>query len=94
MTTEDVKPPEENNQNQEEKPAENSPSKKSLDIQRSLMEIDMERKERDAQQRFGYFSVPYPSTVGDQAYSQKQEYHHKIVDRKVITENPDIFPPP
>ena len=55
MTTEEVKPPEENNQNQEEKPAENSPSKKSLDIQRSLMEIDMERKERDAQQRFGIF---------------------------------------
>ena len=91
MTTEEVKPPEENNQNQEEKPAENSPSKKSLDIQRSLMEIDMERKERDAQQRFGYFSVPYPSTVGDQAYSQNQEYHHKIVDRKVITENRGIY---
>ena len=72
--------------------AENaSPSKKEMDIQRSLMEIDNERKEKDEQQRFGYFSVPYPSTIGDQAYSQKQEYHHKVVDRKVITENRGIY---
>ena len=72
--------------------AENaSPSKKEMDIQRSLMEIDNERKEKDEQQRFGYFSVPYPSTIGDQAYSQKQEYHHKVVDRKVITENKGIY---
>ena len=72
--------------------AENaSPSKKEMDIQRSLMEIDNERKEKDEQQRFGYFSVPYPSTIGDQAYSQKQEYHHKVVDRIVITENRGIY---
>ena len=72
--------------------AENaSPSKKEMDIQRSLMEIDNERKEKDEQQRFGYFAVPYPSTIGDQAYSQKQEYHHKVVDRKVITENRGIY---
>ncbi len=70
--------------------AENaSPSKKEMDIQRSLMEIDNERKEKDEQQRFGYFSVPYPSTIGDQAYSQKQEYHHKVVDRKVISSMPE-----
>ena len=90
MTTEEVKTPEQN-QNSEEKPQEKSPTKKELDIKRSLEEIDMERRERDAQQRFGYFSVPYPQTIGDQAYSQKQEYHHKIVDRKVITENRGIY---
>ena len=88
MTTEEVKSPEGETP---ENPPDNSPSKKALDIQRSLMEIDLERKERDEQQRFGYFSVPYPSTIGDQAYSQKQEYHHKVVDRKVITENRGIY---
>ena len=88
MTTEEVKSPEGETP---ENPSDNSPSKKALDIQRSLMEIDLERKERDEQQRFGYFSVPYPSTIGDQAYSQKQEYHHKVVDRKVITENRGIY---
>ena len=90
MTTEEVKSPEgETPENPQS--SDNSPSKKALDIQRSLMEIDLERKERDEQQRFGYFSVPYPSTIGDQAYSQKQEYHHKVVDRKVITENRGIY---
>ena len=85
MTTEEVKSPEgESAQNKE-------PTKKELDIQRSLEEIAAERKEKDEQQRFGYFSVPYPSTIGDQAYSQKQEYHHKVVDRKVITENRGIY---
>ena len=47
------------------------PTKKSLDIKKSLVQIDQERNEKDEQQRFGYFSIPYPSTVGDQAYSQK-----------------------
>ena len=67
------------------------PTKKSLDIKKSLVQIDQERNEKDEQQRFGYFSIPYPSTVGDQAYSQKQEYHHKVIDRKVITENRGIY---
>ena len=88
MTTEEVRPEKEENPQAQEN---SSPTKKSLDIQRSLIEIDNERKERDEQQRFGYFSVPYPSTVGDQAYSQNQEYHHKIIDRKVITESRGIY---
>jgi hypothetical protein len=94
MTTEENNNPQSGNENPNENPSpdnNSSPTKKSLDIQRSLQEIDLERRERDNQQRFGYFSVPYPSTVGDQAYSQKQEYHHKIVDRKVITENRGIY---
>ena len=47
------------------------PTKKSLDIKKFLVQIDQERNEKNEQQRFGYFSIPYPSTVGDQAYSQK-----------------------
>ena len=91
MTTEEVKPAKEESPENKESPEQQSPTKKALDIQRSLQEIDLERRERDEQQRFGYFSVPYPSTIGDQAYSQNQEYHHKIVDRKVITENRGIY---
>ena len=91
MTSEEVKSPSGDSDDNNQSPQNVSPSKKELDIQRSLMEIDNERKERDEQQRFGYFSVPYPSTIGDQAYSQKQEYHHKVVDRKVITENRGIY---
>ena len=91
MTSEEVKSPSGDSPDKNQSPQDVSPSKKELDIQRSLQEIDNERKERDGQQRFGYFSVPYPSTIGDQAYSQKQEYHHKVVDRKVITENRGIY---
>ena len=91
MTSEEVKSPEGDTPDNNQSPQSASPTKKEMDIQRSLQEIDNERKEKDEQQRFGYFSVPYPSTIGDQAYSQKQEYHHKIVDRKVITENRGIY---
>ena len=73
------------------KPAEQPKTKKEIDIEKSLELIEAERKEKSEMQRFGYFSIPYPSTVGDQAYSQNQEYHHKVVDRKVITENRGIY---
>ena len=68
-----------------------SPTKKELDIKKSLEQIAQERAEKNEQQRFGYFSIPYPSTVGDQAYSQKAEYNHKVIDRKVIIENRGIY---
>ena len=74
-----------------DKPNEQEKTKKQMDIERSLQEIDAERKEKDEQQRFGYFSIPYPSTVGDQAYSQNAEYHHRVEDRKVIIENRGIY---
>jgi hypothetical protein len=63
MTTEENNNPQSGNKNPNENPSpdnNSSPTKKSLDIQRSLQEIDLERRERDNQQRFGYFSVPYP----------------------------------
>ena len=88
--TEDVKKEFETNKPNEETPAQ-SKTRKEIDIENSLKEIEIERNEKSGQQRFGYFSIPYPSTVGDQAYSQNQEYHHKIVDRKVITENRGIY---
>ena len=74
-----------------ENPQTQEKTKKQMDVERCLNEIDAERREKDEQQRFGYFSIPYPSTIGDQAYSQNAEYHHKVVDRKVITENRGIY---
>ena len=56
-----------------------------------LEEIEMEREEKMNEQRFGYFSIPYPAIAGDEAYSQNAQYHHKVVDRKVITENRGIY---
>ena len=67
-------------------------AKKEADVQKSLGDISQERKEMDELRRFGYFSIPYPAIVGDQAYSQKAEYpNHKVVDRKVIIENRGIY---
>ena len=71
MTTEEVKTPsgETPGNPQGETPGNpesqenSSPSKKALDIQRSLMDIQAERNEKDEQQRFGYFSVPYPASI-------------------------------
>ena len=105
--TEEVKKEIDTN-NPEQVPQEAHNSRKEEDIQRILKEIAQERDEKDQQQRFGYFSIPYPAIVGDKAYSQNAEYNHKIVDRKVITEkrgiyvqgpksgkSPDVyFPPP
>ena len=70
--TEEVKKEIDTNKPNEEA-NESSPTKKELDIKKSLEQIAQERAEKNEQQRFGYFSIPYPSTVGDQAYSQKAE---------------------
>ena len=65
---------------------------KEEDIAKSLQEIEEERKTIKETRRFGYFSIPYPATVGDQAYSQKEEYpNHKVVDRKVVIEKRGIY---
>lgn len=67
-------------------------AKKEESIQKALVEIENERNEKDELRRFGYFSIPYPATVGDQAYSQKEEYpNHKIVDGKVVIEKRGVY---
>ena len=87
----------ENDTNNQENSSNQAPnfaeSKKQRDIEKSLVQIAEERNEKNSQQRFGYFSIPYPAIVGDRAYSQNAEYHHKIVDRKVITENRNMLVP-
>ena len=88
--TEEVK-----QQNDTKQPEENSPEgeKKATGKtkEKILEEIEFERQEKMNEQRFGYFSIPYPAIAGDEAYSQNAQYHHKVVDRKVITENRGIY---
>lgn len=66
--------------------------KKEISIQKAKEDIENERNEKNSLRRFGYFSIPYPATVGDEAYSQKAEYpNHKVEDRKVIIEKRGIY---
>lgn len=92
--TPETKPAQTENQekNEQQQPELGGITKKQRDIEKFLKEdLPIERDEKDKAQRFGYFSIPYPSTVGDQAYSRDAEYHHKVVDRKVITEKRGIY---
>ena len=74
---------------------EDMSERKEQSNQRTLEKIAREREEMDKVQRFGFFSIPYPSTVGDQAYSRNREFeHHQVVDRKVITEKRGIYTQP
>lgn len=88
--TEEVKQPNGTNNPEESTPeGEKKPTGKTKE--KILEEIEMEREEKMNEQRFGYFSIPYPAIAGDEAYSQNAEYKHKVVDRKVITENRGIY---
>ena len=58
---------------------------------KTLERIEQERREMDSVPRYGFFSIPLPQTVGDQAYSLNTEYKHKVIDRKVITEKRGIY---
>ena len=68
--------------------------KKEKAIEKAISRIEAERNEMDEVQRFGYFSIPYPATVGDGAYSKAKVYSRKIVDGKVVTEKRGIFTQP
>ncbi len=68
-------------------------SKREESVQKIMEEINQERDEKDRLQRFGFFSIPYPAVIGDKKYS-KDEYHHKVIDHKVITERRGIFTNP
>jgi len=47
-----------------------------------------------AKSRFGYFSIPYSSFLGDGHYSREREKVYRTEDRKVLTENRGIFTKP
>lgn len=68
--------------------------KREKQIQEILEKIEAERNEMNQMQRFGYFSIPFPAIVGDEAYSHNYEPKHKIVEGKVVTEKRGIFTKP
>ena len=69
--------------------------RKEKDIQNQLEQIQQDRNEMDHLRRFGFFTIPYPATVGDLAYSQTNEKkNYKIVDGKIETEKRNIFVAP
>ena len=70
-------------------------AKKENDIQKQLEQIQQDRNEMDQLRRFGFFTIPYPATIGDLAYSTTNaKKTFKIVDGKIKTENRNIFVAP
>ena len=70
-------------------------TKKENDIQKQLEQIQQDRNEMDQLRRFGFFTIPYPATIGDLAYSTTNaKKTFKIVDGKIKTENRNIFVAP
>lgn len=99
MSEETPQPEQQQQQPQEQEQGKSSyqddvSAKKEEFNQRTLEQISKERSEMENMQRFGFFSIPYPSTIGDQAYSRNKQFHHQVVDRKVITEKRGIYTQP
>ena len=69
--------------------------RKQKDIENQIQMIDQDRNEMDNLRRFGYFTIPYPATIGDLAYTKtKEKKNYQIKDGKIITENRNIFVAP
>ena len=70
-------------------------ARKQQDIENQKQMIEQDRNEMDSLRRFGYFSIPYPATVGDLAYTTSTEKkNYQIIDGKIKTENRNIFVAP
>ena len=69
--------------------------RKEKDIQNQLEQIAQDRNEMDELRRFGFFTIPYPATVGDLAYTTtKEKKNYEIVDKQIKTEKRNIFVAP
>ena len=69
--------------------------RKQQDIENQKQMIEQDRNEMDSLRRFGYFSIPYPATVGDLAYTTtKEKKKYQIIDGKIKTENRNVFVAP
>ena len=79
------------NPNDTSSPIDDLTAKREQSKIKTLDRIEQERREMDSVPRYGFFSIPFPQTVGDQAYSSNVEYKHKVIDRKVITEKRGIY---
>ena len=69
-------------------------TKREEAVNRMMEEIEQERDEKDKMQRFGFFSIPYPATIGDKKYSTNDYQNHEVIDHKVITEKRGIYTNP
>ncbi len=67
---------------------------KNRDVEVIVNKMDGEEKLYSTRQRFGYFSIPYSSAVGDRYYSQGRKKVYKTENNKVITEPRGIFSKP
>lgn len=78
----------------EQKYLEDINTKREEAVNRMMEEIEQERDEKDKMQRFGFFSIPYPATIGDKKYSTNDYQNHEVIDHKVITEKRGIYTNP
>ena len=53
--------------------------------------IHNDAKKMESAQRFGYFSIPYSSHVGDRFYSQDRKKIYRTAEKTVITEPRGIY---
>ena len=69
--------------------------RKEKDIQKQMEMIEQDRNEMDNSRRFGFFSIPYPATIGDLAYRKiKLKKNYITMEGKIRTENRNIFVSP
>jgi len=67
----------------------------SIDSNKNIDEIASQiatdAKKMETLPRFGYFSIPYSSYVGDRYYSQERKKIYRTAEKKVITEPRGIY---
>jgi len=70
-------------------------SKAEQCAEKQLEQIAQDRNEMDEYRRFGFFTIPYPATVGDLAYTTiNAKKNYEVIDGKIKTENRNIFVAP
>lgn len=69
-------------------------NKAEATLEKIKAKIQEQHDEMSKEQRFGYFSLIYPQTVGDEAYSGDKNEMHQIVEGKVVTDKRGIFTQP
>lgn len=66
-------------------------SRSTTDIEELARKINNDAKKMENAQRFGYFSIQYPSHIGDRFYSQGKKKLYRTEEKKVITEPRGIY---
>ena len=61
------------------------------EIEDIARKINNDAKKMESAQRFGYFSIPYSSHIGDRFYSQERKKIYRTQEKTVITEPRGIY---